>query len=181
MDFGDQCGQGEGNYTSYGLVIGGEAHISNIHVHGSVYVRPDTDVRQIDVLDAGCSVITSTGTGAFDFDTINENFLYASKKLSELPPTLHLDKDNRLTRIGTNDLGHDVITFDTCVGGCSSDAQLSEDDVIFQFIGNWNGAVGMQWPEKLIINVRRSFYYRTIIYNAKYLHRCQLVLVTDTL
>lgn len=157
MRFGTNCSALGNNFTSYGLIVGGESHISNVHVHGSVYVRSDTDLTQINELESGCGIYTDQGSGYLNFDQVNTNFLYASQKLSFLEPTLYLDANNKLTRIADNSLGYDVITFNTCTGGCNTTAKLSVPDAIFNFIGNWNGPEGMSWPKKLIVNVSRAW------------------------
>lgn len=132
--------------------------IGEMNLFGSAYLPEGTDTSKINQNSNGCGVYTDRGTGIFNFNEVNRNMLAASMEFSTYSPTLQLDANNQLTRIGAtsvNSIPYDVITFNTCSGGCSSlsTGTLSVPDAIFEAIGNWNGPTGMTWPSKLIINV----------------------------
>lgn len=87
-----------------------------------------------------------------NFTQVQLNAIATSQQLSLLPPTLQLNSEGQLTRIGSNNFGYDVITFGSC-STCSYPEGFSSPDAIYFGQGNWNGPQGMAWPSRLFINV----------------------------
>jgi hypothetical protein len=139
-------------------VVGGQFS-GSLNLFGSAYLPAGSTTNQINENAAGCAVYTNRGTGGIDFNEINSDVLAASSALSNYAPTLYLDANNKLTRIANPSGAYDVITFNTCTNGCTSSTGLSVSKAIFEAIGNWNGATGMTWPTKLIINVRQYLFF----------------------
>lgn len=142
----------------YGLVVGTTFSGVNTHVFGAAYLPTGTDTKQLEEQTSGCPIYTDRGTGLFDFDIVEQNFLYASKQFSTEPPSLQLDSNGKLTRIGQADSrGYDTVTFNTCSTTSQTctifSGQLSDPNAMLFGAGNWNGPQGMTWPQKTIFNV----------------------------
>ncbi|CAO0796738.1 unnamed protein product [Mucor circinelloides] len=150
--------QDETNLDGYGLVVGTTFAGVNTHVFGAAYLPTGTDTKQLEEQTSGCPIYTDRGTGLFDFDIVEQNFLYASKQFSTEPPSLQLDSNGKLTRIGQADSrGYDTVTFNTCSTTSQTctvfSGQLSDPNAMLFGVGNWNGPQGMTWPEKTIFNI----------------------------
>ncbi|KAL0143548.1 hypothetical protein V8B55DRAFT_1572281 [Mucor lusitanicus] len=149
--------QNETNLDGYGLVVGTTFAGTNTHVFGAAYLPAGTDTKQLEEQTSGCPIYTDRGTGLFDFNVVEQNFLYASKQFSTEPPSLQLDANGKLTRIGQADSrGFDTVTFNTCSTAqtCTIfSGQLSDPNAMLYGVGNWNGPQGMTWPHKTIFNI----------------------------
>lgn len=152
---GSDCTDLRTSFAGYALIVGkndvGYTY-DDVHVHGAVFLPSGTDKSNVQQLDGACPVYNDQGNGLMDFRMVQVNAVIASMKFSYMEPTLHLSSDGTLTRIGTSSTGFDVITFGTC-NTCSYPADFSSPDAIYYGIGNWNGPMGISWPERLIINV----------------------------
>ncbi|CEP19796.1 hypothetical protein [Parasitella parasitica] len=105
----------ETNLAGYGLIVGTNFAGINTHVFGAAYLPAGSDTSQIEEETSGCLVYTNRSTGIYDFAMVKQNSVYASQQFSEETPSLQLDANGKLTRIGVADSrGYDIITFNTC-------------------------------------------------------------------
>lgn len=151
---GSDCSNVSNSFAGYALIVGKnnvDYTYSDVHVHGAVFLPNNSNIGNVQQLDSVCSVYNDQGTGLMDFRMVQGNAVVASQEFSYMEPTLHLSSDGILTRIGASSTGFDVITFGTCKT-CSYSDSFSSPDAIYYGIGNWNGPMGMSWPERLIIN-----------------------------
>lgn len=142
----------------YGLVVGGEVDARDVHVHGAIFLPAGSDTSGIQKLDNACPLSTDKGTGVFSFDQAHDNAIYASRKFANFAPSLLLDAEGKLSSVGGQTEGFDVITFNNCNNQqCDlHPGQMSDPRAMLFGQGNWNGPRDMSFPSKLILNVRKS-------------------------
>lgn len=147
------CSDPTEDLSTYGLVVGGEFIGSDVHVHGSAFLPGDTDTDALEMLDTDCEAYTDKGTGLFDFDQAYKNAVNLQKVYAGLSPTMQLNSDATLTKLSDPVLDFNVFTFDTCLNGCTVNADsLSDPEAFLLGKGNWNGASGGSFPKNMIIN-----------------------------
>lgn len=149
------CSHVDTSLEGYGLVVGGKVEANDVHVHGAIFLPAGSDTSGIQKLDNACPMSTDKGTGVFSFDQAHDNAIYASRKFAKYTPSLLLNADGKLSSIGGQSDGFDVITFNNCNNEqCNLfPGKMSDPKAILFGQGNWNGPSGLSFPSKLIFNV----------------------------
>jgi choice-of-anchor A domain-containing protein len=144
---GQDCSDKD-SLNSYGLVVGGPLDTKNTQVHGAVYVAGSGDLTQIKGLENDCEVTNKKRTGLVDFIDLEKKATDYNIRLAAQPPTLQLNADNQVVRLGPTRGGMEFITFNSCNPSslCENiwpNAMSNPNSVLFGQ-GNWNGVQGPQ-------------------------------------